>query len=583
MLICAYKQVLNKKDSINSINLFPVPDQDTGDNLTATLKGVFDAINGNSFISMQELRDAAIDGSICNASGNVGIIITGFLNGFLSNLSENEISILNFSQALNYGFTSAHDSIQDPKEGTILDVIKATADSFSKDQQKDIKKRIKSVLKSAQKALEDTQNKMDIYQKAKTVDAGGYGFILILQGFLDSFNKKPSKYHLHETIALKNTNFFQVINYRYEVISLLKLATVNKQYITNKLNSFGDCLDIVEANQKIKIHIHTDLPDEVAEIISTLGTVIYINTTDMTQQIEQNENAKETIGIVIDDASGLDLDFATKNDIALVPFKYSWKGVDELPSAKNLSIYQKMEKFKNKTNQYGKPKTSQPSIQAFLGAFKEQLQKYNRIFCITISSSVSGSYNCAIQARSLLPISNQEKIIIPDFKQIGPGESILAMEIVNLIKQGFTFKQIQTRIATINSNIDVFGGVKDTFWIISGGRVSGKKAKISAFLQKINFKLIFGESSKNIGLRKIFLSNKPLPSLLIRYIHKKFPANKLPQKIIIQHGNNKSEMEKFKNQIDPDNYQIIQSSSLNLAIGSHTGPGTLVVGILKNK
>lgn len=103
MLILAYQKVADKKEAINSINMFPVPDQDTGDNLVNTLKGVYDAIYGYSFTDITKLRDLAIDGAICNASGNVGIIVTGFLNGFLSHLPNTNITNDDFCQAFSFG------------------------------------------------------------------------------------------------------------------------------------------------------------------------------------------------------------------------------------------------------------------------------------------------------------------------------------------------------------------------------------------------------------------------------------------------------------------------------------------------
>lgn len=582
MLVAAYKRVSSKKDSINSINMFPVPDQDTGDNLTATLQGVYNSISSQSFVSMQELRDAAIDGAICNASGNVGIITTGFLNGFLSNLTEKEIPISVFSHAFSCGYTSAYDSIQNPKEGTILDVIKAAADSFSQTNDDDLKKILKNVINSAKIALDNTQNQMELYKKTSTVDAGGYGFLLMLEGFLDSLSEKSSHTEITQKKIQKPTSFFQFITHRYEVISLLSSLTFDKKTIVSQLNSFGDCLDIIEANQKMKIHIHTDLPDDVVELISTFGSVTYIHTTDMTKQIEDGHNGKKSVGLVVDSASGLDIDFAAKHDIVIVPFKTSWEKVDQEKSSQNLSIYEKMRLYGNKREQYGWPKTSQPAMKIYLNAFKEQLQKYDHVICITTSVAISGSYNCAVQAQTLLPGSNKEKVIIPDFRQIAPGQAMLTTEITNLIDQGYTFKQIKKRLPSLNSKIDVFGSPEDMTWIINGGRVVGTKAKIVSFLQKINFKPIFCESYKKITLRKIHFTHKSISSLLLNYLNKDFKSDNGPLKIVLQHGDSGPEVQKFKNMLDPERFQIVQETFLAPVIGIHTGPGTIIIGILKS-
>jgi len=582
MLIGAYQKVSTKKEAINAINIFPVPDQDTGDNLAFTLQGVFDAINNRSFSNMIDLKTAAIDGAICNASGNVGIIVTGFLNGFLSNLTETEISTQKFSRAFTLGLSSACNSIQNPKEGTILDVIKGASESLSqKTDSSDIKKTLKNAIVYAKKALDDTQLKMDLYKRAGTVDAGGYGFLLILEGFLESLNKKTNYNDTNKKPVIQTGSFFQIISHRYEVISLLESLTADKKTIIKQLVNYGDCLDIIEANQKIKIHIHTDTPDNVVELISTFGSVIHMRTTDMTQQIDQIKNSKKSVGLVVDDASGLDIDFATKHDIVFVPFKTSWDKIDKKNSYQNLSIYQKMELFKDKTQQYGWPKTSQPTLENFLKNFKEQLQKYNYIICITTSTVISGSYNSAIQARSLLSISDQKRVIIPDFKQIAPGQAMLAIKAVKLIEQEYTYKQIEKQLLSLTQNIEVFGTPKNMIWITTGGRVSGNIAKLVHLLQKIKVKPMLGLTTKNISLKKIYFGDKSSSTLFVRYLNKIYKPSNAPLELVIQHGDDSPELEKIKKMLDQNRFKIIQETILSPVIGIHTGPGTFIIGILK--
>ncbi len=509
MLISAYQKVISKKESINSINMFPVPDKDTGDNLTATLQGVYDSIHPKKISNITKLRDIAVDGAICNASGNVGIIVTGFLNGFLSNLSNDTISISDFNQAFSQGMISAYESIQNPKEGTILDVIQAASNSLSNSTTKDsFQKALQTAIKKAKKSLDATQLKMDLYQKTNTVDAGGYGFLLMLEGFLDGLNGK--KYHFNTTqkISQKTTSFLQIIDHRYEVISLIQSPKITKEKIISQLINYGNCLDIVQANQKIKIHIHTDLPDEVINLISQYGIVINTKTTDMTQQVEENNNHKQEIGLVVDSTASLDPDFTLENDVSVVQFKAKWEKVDQKITDPKVSIYQKMKLFENQTEKYGWPKTSQPSPQSFLIAFKEQLKKYNFIICITASSAISGSYNCSLQARSFLHTSDQNRVIIPDFRQVGPGQAFLTIKATELIKQGYSYQQIEKTLFTISNNLKVFVTPDKISWAVKGGRVAGNKAKIVNFAQKFNFRPTLYLTPKNIGIMKIYFGHK---------------------------------------------------------------------------
>jgi len=583
MLILAYKKVIHKKESINSINMFPVPDKDTGDNLTATLEGVYHAINQKSFNNIIEFRDAVIDGAICNSSGNIGIIVTGFLNGFLSNLHNDSISIIDFNNAFSQGMVSAYESIQNPKEGTILDVIQGANDSLSSSSIKDdFKKILKNAINKAKDSLNATQLKMNLYLKTTTVDAGGYGFLLMLEGFLEGLKGKNNHININKKIFQKTTSFFQIINHRYEVISLIQSPIITKEEIIKELISYGDSLDIVEANQKIKVHIHTDLPDEVVDLISKYGTVINIKTTDMAQQVGENNNKKSAIGLVVDGTTSLDSEFTLESNISVVPFKAKWEKVDQEITDSKISIYQKMKLFENKTKKYGWPKTSQPSPQAFLTAFKEQLQKYNYIICITASSTISGSYNCSLQARSYLPISDQNRVIIPDFRQVGPGQAFLTIKANELIKQGYSHQQIEKELDFLSSNLKVFVVPDKITWAVKGGRVSGNKAKLVNFAQKINFRPTLYLTPKGIGIMKIYFGHKSVPFLTHKYLNqiaKKTNINNLPLKIIIQHSCETQVIDKFKNKLDPKKFQIIHISELSPVLGVHGGPDSIAIGI----
>lgn len=584
MLILAYKKVITKKESINSINMFPVPDKDTGDNLTATLEGVYLAINQKPFKNIIEFRDAAIDGAICNASGNIGIIVTGFLNGFLSNLPNNSISISEFNNAFSKGMVSAYESIQNPKEGTILDVIQGANDSLSNSSIKDdFKIILKNAIKKAKDSLDATQLKMNLYLKTTTVDAGGYGFLLMLEGFLEGLNGKHINININKKLFQKTTSFFQIISHRYEVISLIQSPIITKEEIVKELIPYGDSLDIVEANQKIKVHIHTDLPDEVVSLISKYGTVINSKTTDMTEQLSKNNNHKDPVGLVVDGTASLDSEFTLENNISVVAFKAKWEKVDQEITDPKISIYQKMKLYENKTKNYGWPKTSQPSPQAFLAAFKEQLQKYNYIICITASSAVSGSYNCSLQARSYLPTSDQNRVIIPDFRQVGPGEAFLTIKATELIKQGYSYQQIEKELFSLSANLKVFVVPDKITWAVKGGRVSGNKAKIVNFAQKINFRPTLYLTSKGIGIMKIYFGHKSVSFLTHKYLNqiaKKTNANNLPLKVIIQHSCETKIINKFKNNLDPKKFQIIHLSQLSPVLGVHGGPGAIAIGVL---
>ena len=145
MLLFSSERIERDKEQINKINVFPVPDQDTGNNLSATLKGIKSNIENKDFESIAELSDSVLDGALTSAQGNTGIIYTGFLAGFFPCIAEEkEVGAEKMGIAFEKGYERARESIQDPKEGTMLDVIKAFALAI-----RIIQKKKKTLLKTS--------------------------------------------------------------------------------------------------------------------------------------------------------------------------------------------------------------------------------------------------------------------------------------------------------------------------------------------------------------------------------------------------------------------------------------------------
>ena len=307
MMLLSYKRVDEKKEEINKINVFPVPDQDTGNNVAKTLLGVKEAIENKEFKSLSELSDTALDGALTSAQGNAGVIYTGFLAGFLPELNENPADVKKLSKAFERGAERARQSIQNPKEGTILDVIDAVTESIKEEAEKE--KNIISVLRNAveraKEALLATREKMEIFRKANVVDAGGMAYLIIFESYLEvldpSFSrkeeagKKPSE---------KIKRFIQVLSNRFEVVCLIENPKFEESIIRGKLKTYGNCLDIVRIKDKMKIHIHTDYPEDVKTTMRSLGRIQSLRVEDMANEVVGEESVRKvSIGIVTDEVA----------------------------------------------------------------------------------------------------------------------------------------------------------------------------------------------------------------------------------------------------------------------------------------
>src|SRR6056297_248707 len=184
--ISGAKEVIENRKELNKINVFPVPDGDTGTNLSRTLNMVMENVIADKSIkaTLNSMGDAALKGAI----GNSGIIFAQFINGLKENInSEKRINVENFSEMINNAVDYTYQAISEPVEGTMLTVMKDWAKSLDelKARTDDFEELMSESIKSAKKSLENTKNTLEVLRKAHVVDSGALGFVYFLSGILE--------------------------------------------------------------------------------------------------------------------------------------------------------------------------------------------------------------------------------------------------------------------------------------------------------------------------------------------------------------------------------------------------------------
>jgi len=579
MLLLSYQKIEENREEINKINVFPVPDQDTGSNLVKTLEGIKENIEGKEFKNLTEISEVALDGALTVAQGNAGVIYTGFLAGFLPLINKNPLDAKKLAIAFEKGAERARKSIQNPKEGTILDVIDAASQTIKEKAQVEtnIINIFKAAIEKANKALIATQEKMEILKRAKVVDAGGLGFLLILEGHLEALKKEEEKPSLaqvgEEKPSEKIKRFVQILSNRYEIVALIKNPKLDEEIIREELKKLGNCLDIVQVGNKMKIHIHTDYPDEVKDKISEIGEILKLTTEDMAREIDESAK-KISIGIVTDEAADLTQKIIERYQIEIIPYKIDWPEGRDLPGG---NIYQKTREAE-KRNIKNLPKTSQASPKEFLEVFKKQLG-FNKILCILISSKLSGGYNSAIQAREMLPEEKKEKVYILDSLLASAGQALLVLRAIELIQQQRGIHNIILELRRTIPNIYLYGFFADPKWIEWGGRVTHSQAIWIRRLQKIGIRTLIGIKNgkiEKIGLR---LGVKDISEALFKEIETKSRKTRESGRkirVVITHCDNLEAAEKLKEKLKEIKAEVSFINLVGPVVGVHVGPGTLM-------
>jgi len=580
MMLLSYQKIEEKKEEINKINVFPVPDQDTGSNMAKTLLGIKEAIEGMEFKDLKEISEAALDGALTSAQGNAGVIYVGFLASFLPLLDKNPVDAKKLAIAFEKGAKRAWESIQNPKEGTILDVIDAASQTFKEESEKetDIIKILKSATEKAKEALLATREKMEIFRKANVVDAGGLGFLIILESYLEALEGERKEIKKGEKPSEKIRRFVQVLSNRYEIVSLIENPRFDEEKIKEKLKRLGNSIDVVQIGNKMKLHIHTDYPDEVKEIIRQSGQVLDLREEDMAKEVVGEPSVRKvSIGIVTEgNIADLPQKVLERYQIESVFAIVDWPEGENLPGE---NIYQKMREADRRGIKVF-PKTTQPSPKSYFDAFKKQLERFDKVLCISISSKLSGCYNSACQAKEMLPEEQKERVYILDTLHAAASQTLLVLRAIELIQEQREINEVIEEIKDLIPQTHFYVIFEDPKWIEAGGRVSKSQANWIRRMKKLRLHPIIELKNGIIGKGGIVMA-KDSAEALFKKIEKESRRERKTGKrirVIIGQADNPAGAEKLRQMLKEIKAGVPFISLASPLVCSHTGPGTLLAG-----
>jgi DegV family protein with EDD domain len=577
MLLLSYQKIEEHKEEIDKINVFPVPDQDTGSNMTKTLLGIKKMIEDRDFKDLNEISEAALEGGLTAAQGNVGVIYVGFLTGFLSLLNKNPVDAKKLALAMEEGGKRAWKSIQNPKEGTILDVIEAAKEVFKKESEKesDIIKILKKAIEKANEALLATREKIEIFRKANVVDAGGLAYLMILESYLEALEGEKKKAERKERFSEKLKKFIQTLSYRYEIVCLIRNPRFNESSLREKLKKLGNSLGIVQIGNKLKVHIHTDWPEEVKKIMRETGQILSLREEDMAKEVVGEESVKKvSIGIVTEDVSDLPEKILDRYQIETAKVILDWPAGEQLPGE---NIYQKMrEAAQQEIKEF--PKTSQATPKSYLDAFKKQLIKFDKVLCLTLSSKVSGCYNSALQAKEMLPEDQRERVYILDTLNAAASQGLLVLRAIELIQEQREINEVIEELKKLIPKTHLYIIFEDPQWIEAGGRVSKSQANWIRRMKKLNLHPLI-TIKKGIISKGGIIFAKDIAEALFKKISKESQKARKENKkirVIISHADNLEGAEKLRKILKKIKAEVPFVNLASPIICAHAGPGTLI-------
>ena len=309
-ILCAYAALQANIQAINDLNVFPVPDGDTGTNMGLTMEKAAMELRKNDFPTVSAAADCVASALLRGARGNSGVILSLLFRGISRKLKGlHEADAKSFAAALQDGVEAAYKAVMKPAEGTILTVSRLAAEAAVKTAEKDagLGKTFEAAIKAGDEALADTINLNPVLKKAGVVDAGGMGFMVILKAMFASLKGEvfaPEDQMRIEEITEKTSGGYDArenITFAFDTVYIVRKKTpdVDLEPLRAYLDSIGDSLVISDDDEIFKVHVHTDTPGDALNESQKYGTLEVAKIENMVIQADQNAAGEKVISTEI--------------------------------------------------------------------------------------------------------------------------------------------------------------------------------------------------------------------------------------------------------------------------------------------
>lgn len=484
MLVAGSKMLEVNKESVNALNVFPVPDGDTGTNMSLTMISAMKEVCKNTTNTMEALCQDLTKGALRGARGNSGVILSQILKGFANVVSpQEELDIKNFARALKSGVELAYSAVAKPKEGTMLTVIRVMTEHALEISKKPLTydNFLSALIEKGEEILAQTPEMLDVLKKAGVVDSGGYGIIMIFKGMLKGYRNEeiegaedyvPTPVSLN--LASGSNKLVEDIQIDYEnlddiefaycteffIINLKKKTTVSDiDKLREKFNNIGDSTLVIGDLSLVKVHVHTNNPGTALSYALQLGEVDKIKIENMLEQNRElkakYEAERKNIGILtICSGEGMASIFKdlgvdrvveggqtmnpSAEDIALAVNKINAENVIILPNNKNiiLAAEQSRSLVKKKTV-YVVQSTNIPQGLSAMLAFNTEINIAENIENMNeaLSTVKSGSVTFAVRTSKIDDVEVKEGDVIGLFESkiaaVGSSPEAVTNELID--------------------------------------------------------------------------------------------------------------------------------------------------------
>jgi DegV family protein with EDD domain len=475
------------REEINRINVFPVPDGDTGTNFSLTLRAVADALRALGDAPLSETARAMARAGVLGARGNSGMMLAHFLLGFAEALGRRDTATApDIARAIRQGSDRLYESLDDPREGTILTVAREAAIAAEPVAvtSRDIREFMTRLLEEGEVALARTPELMAVLKEAGVVDAGGKGFVRMLEGVVRYIHGDPIlvgaqlaelERDVQAPAAAANVSAERDFQYCTEVL-VRGDALPPANEVRSAMQAFGGSTVVAVLGDILKIHVHTDTPQAVFSYAERWGRVDTTKAEDMRVQHRRLAHTRRrAVTIVTDSSADLPDSVLDKHGIALVPLQVVFGDTTfrDRVELKPEDFYRRLRVASEL------PTTSQPAPAAFIQAFRDALQEADEVVAVLLGSNLSGTF---ASAQASIRAADLSGVHLVDTRLASLGVGLLALRGAELAGLGWHGAQIASELTRLRSHCGMLLTVDRYDNLLRSGRISRGKAWLAGML-----------------------------------------------------------------------------------------------------
>lgn len=488
-LVAACDHAQHARAELNRINVFPVPDGDTGTNLALTVQAIAETLRPNSARTVSAVATEAAQAAVLGARGNCGMMLSHFLLGFAESVQgRHRLAPPEVGAALSAGVDHLSSALEHPVEGTILTVMRDTAAAARETAFADFVPLLEHLLDAARRSLERTPDLLPVLRQAGVVDAGAKGFVHLLEGILHYVNGDPvveADQDFRAPPAVTSVDFPEAEErFRYCVEGLVRGPDLPSQReVHGALRTRGDSLIVIRSEGVLKVHVHTDDPDGIFAALRGYGTLATHKAEDMRAQHETVERAaaghvrlaRRPVTVVTDTAADLPDEQLRAHGIRMIPLLLV---AEETVYRDRYDI--SAEEFADRMRTDAElPTTSQPAPAAFLEGFARAAEDGEEVVAVVVGSGLSGTYASAEAAAGRF---GDAPVHLVDSRGASLLQGLLTLKAAELAESGVRPEAIVERLAAIRDRSGILFTVRRFDRLLASGRVGKGKALLGSVL-----------------------------------------------------------------------------------------------------